>query len=150
MSPLIPIGSLNLRQVRPHSASAWTSTLVTRKATSRRSSSARSAIAGSRVKPRPASNAASASFASVLGGYDNTANAYAATVAGGFEANVGVTAGMYSFVAGGYRNSAQGSTSFAAGDLANADQNGCFVFSDSTGCGQKCVVNGTAAANARP
>ena len=50
---MVAIFSLKRRQARAASASAWTSTLVTRKATSRLSCSARSATAGSRVKREP-------------------------------------------------------------------------------------------------
>jgi hypothetical protein len=90
------------------------------------------------------SNAASDSYATVGGGTDNTASGYQATVGGGrfntaTYTNTTVsggehnTAGGYAAtVPGGRYNTADGDYSFAAGRRAQANNNGCFVWGDST------------------
>jgi len=61
-----------------------------------------------------AGNTASQTFATVGGGANNTASSYAATIPGGYE------------------NTADGDYSFAAGRFAKANNEGCFVWGDST------------------
>ena len=88
-------------------------------------------------------NTASASYATVSGGQDNTASGdFDATVGGGFN---NIASGLYATVGGGFGNvasgngatipggggcTAAGSTSFAAGNNAEAKHNGCFVWAD--------------------
>jgi hypothetical protein len=113
-------------------------------------------------------NTASAGYASVGGGYDNTASNYSATVAGGWSneaseeyATVGggydntasgtwaavgggrsnTASGLYATVPGGHGNTAQGALSFAAGQRAKANNQGCFVWSDSTDADFTCSTN---------
>ena len=68
-------------------------------------------------------------FATVGGGLANTASGYAATVGGG---NLNSASGGYATVPGGAGNSAAGDYSFAAGNGAQANNAGCFVWADST------------------
>ncbi|HQR11979.1 MAG TPA: hypothetical protein PLW68_11690, partial [Casimicrobiaceae bacterium] len=70
-------------------------------------------------------NFASASQATVGGGGSNQAIGVGSTVIGGIS---NVASGLYSTVIAGFDNTASGMYSVAAGRLANADQNGCFVF----------------------
>ncbi len=74
-------------------------------------------------------NQANAEHATVAGGNLNVGHGLYSTVAGGF-ANQAM--GSHGFVAGGNSNHANGATSFAAGRTARANQNGCFVFADSS------------------
>lgn len=79
------------------------------------------------------------------GGYDNTASAYSATVAGGIG---NIASGVYATVGGGANNTASGDTamvpggvyntargvcSFAAGNNAQAQNDGSFVWADASG-----------------
>ncbi|UCH87697.1 MAG: hypothetical protein JSU97_04800 [Dehalococcoidia bacterium] len=75
------------------------------------------------------SNDASAEGATVGGGGSNTASGYTAVVGGGVMNTAG---GYAASVPGGGENTALGDFGFAAGRLANAAQNGCFVWGDST------------------
>ncbi|MBL0225715.1 MAG: tail fiber domain-containing protein [Geobacteraceae bacterium] len=83
-------------------------------------------------------------YATVAGGVSNTASGYGSAVGGG---NSNTASGIYSFVGGGYtniasgqsaaipggsNNSASGMNSFAAGNLAQAEHTGTFVWSDGT------------------
>jgi len=74
-------------------------------------------------------NTASEFQATVAGGKNNTASGSEATVAGG---NGNTASGYVSTVPGGLNNTASGTHSFAAGRAATADNNGAFVFGDST------------------
>jgi hypothetical protein len=80
-------------------------------------------------------------YATVGGGYWNTAEAYYATVAGGYRNIAGNSAfvgggfaneatGQWSAIPGGERNEAAGHHSFAAGYLAKAKHDGAFVWGD--------------------
>lgn len=69
-------------------------------------------------------NTASGAAAAIAGGWKNTAGHYAA-VGGGIENNA---SGYSAAIAGGYRNTASGSYSFAAGRSATASHNGSFVW----------------------
>ncbi len=80
-------------------------------------------------------------YATVGGGYWNTAGAYYATVAGGYRNTAGNSAfvgggfaneatGQWSAVPGGEHNEAAGHHSFAAGYLAKAKHDGAFVWGD--------------------
>jgi hypothetical protein len=82
-------------------------------------------------------NTASADAATVAGGSVNVASGLSATVGGGFG---NVASGTVSTIPGGSANRASGFGTFAAGFHANANTNGCFVFSDqsstnATSCG---------------
>lgn len=89
-------------------------------------------------------NTVGASFATVSGGFDNTASGFRATVGGGANntasgsaASVGggadgTASGDQSTVPGGFRNRASGRYSLAAGSGATANHDGTFVWSDST------------------
>jgi hypothetical protein len=72
-------------------------------------------------------NTASMSYATVGGGSSNTASGAYGTVGGGQSNTV---SSMYATVPGGWYNTAQGYYSFAAGQHANADKPGCFVWGD--------------------
>jgi hypothetical protein len=74
-------------------------------------------------------NTASGFGATVGGGCNNTA-AYSATVGGGSD---NTASGYFATVVGGYDNHASGDYSFAAGRQAKANNNGTFVWADSTG-----------------
>jgi len=90
-------------------------------------------------------NVAAAYYAAVLGGYGNTASNTFAFVGGGFSnissgfassvigGDQNVASNDYATVAGGYNNHALGKWSFAAGDSAQANNDGSFVWSDSSG-----------------
>ena len=75
-------------------------------------------------------NSASGDNAVVAGGSYNTTNAYHAAIGGGFNHTVN---GQYATVPGGYFNHADGDYSFAAGRQARANDDGAFVWADSTG-----------------
>jgi trimeric autotransporter adhesin len=75
------------------------------------------------------SNEANALYSMVGGGYDNTAGGQYSAIGGG-ESNV--TSGLYSTIPGGYDNTAAGNYSFAAGNRAQANHAGAFVWADST------------------
>jgi len=83
-------------------------------------------------------NAASGNYATVSGGYDNAASGNYATVAGGY---FHVASGIASTVAGGYDNTAAGDYSFAAGRRAVANNQGCFVWGDSTNADVGCYID---------
>ena len=84
-----------------------------------------------------------ATYATVGGGYHNTASGYQATVGGGYwntasgsRATVGggysnTASGASATVPGGSFNTASGDYSFAAGRRAKADDDGAFVWADS-------------------
>jgi hypothetical protein len=76
-----------------------------------------------------ASNFAEHDYATVGGGANNFAEYNYATVGGG-QSN---EAGQWATVPGGYSNVAPGAYSFAAGDQAQAWNQGAFVWADSTG-----------------
>ncbi len=95
------------------------------------------------------SNVASGGWAVVGGGYGNTADGGAGSVVAGGYGNVS-SAGLYGTVGGGYRNNvgasyatipggfnnrADGSSSFAAGQYANALHSGSFVWGDASSTG---------------
>ena len=71
-------------------------------------------------------------FATVGGGYRNTASGGFSTVAGGVE---NTASNNSSTVVGGSNNTASGVNSLAAGTGAQADQAGCFVFANWAGGG---------------
>jgi trimeric autotransporter adhesin len=95
-------------------------------------------------------NAASGWDATVGGGAGNTASGYVATVGGGWanvasgeRATVGggysnEASGTSATVPGGRDNTAQGYYSFAAGRRAKANNQGCFVWGDSTDADVAC------------
>ena len=74
-------------------------------------------------------NFASAERATVGGGWNNRASNHAATVGGGRD---NIASGSRSTVPGGGDNRASGDRSFAAGWRAKADHQGTFVWADST------------------
>ncbi len=71
-------------------------------------------------------NQATGAFATVGGGYSNSAG-FVATVVGGSH---NTASGDVSTVVGGAFNTSSGTYSFAAGNNANADQDQCFVFAN--------------------
>jgi hypothetical protein len=73
------------------------------------------------------SNVANGSYATIGGGYNNVASGTYATVSGGMD---NTASGFAATVPGGGNNLAQGEFSFAAGQRAKANQNGCFVWGD--------------------
>jgi hypothetical protein len=75
------------------------------------------------------SNAASGHSSTVGGGNDNTASGSDATVGGG---RGNTASGFLATVPGGVMNIAAGDYSFAAGWQAHANNDGCFVWGDST------------------
>jgi hypothetical protein len=88
-------------------------------------------------------DATDAEYATVGGGYLNTANGRQATVAGGadnmavYRATIGGgltnrALGSYSTVPGGHLNTALGTYALAAGKRAKANHDGAFVWADST------------------
>jgi len=83
-------------------------------------------------------NTASGGGATVGGGYHNTASGGSATVPGG-EFNT--ADGEYATVPGGNNNTAGGDYSFAAGYRAKANNQGCFVWGDSTDADFTCNNN---------
>ena len=100
-------------------------------------------------------NRALNSAAVVGGGISNTANGWGATVAGGNTNNAtqhyaavgggasNTASGTHSTIPGGYMNTAQGAYSFAAGRKAKANNQGCFVWGDSTDADIACNTNNT-------
>jgi hypothetical protein len=96
-------------------------------------------------------NFASQDYATVGGGKENTADGAQATVAGGADNTAGYRATVggglsneaasYGAVPGGYLNSALGSYSFAAGRRGKANNQGCFVWGDSTDADVTCSNN---------
>jgi hypothetical protein len=88
--------------------------------------------------PISGGNKASGGGAVVAGGYGNSATGLDSTVSGG----VGNTAsGDYSMVAGGANCAAEGVSSFAAGNLAFANYDGSFVWTDATASAQDTSSN---------
>jgi len=85
-----------------------------------------------------ASNTASGYLATVGGGDQNTASGYAATVGGG---SINTVNASYATVPGGIGNTAAGAFSFAAGRAAKANNQGCFVWGDSTDADVACNDN---------
>jgi len=75
-------------------------------------------------------NSATGDESVVGGGYDNTAGGEGATVSGG---SINMASGPGATVPGGFENIASGENSFAAGNNAQATNNGSFVWSDDTG-----------------
>jgi trimeric autotransporter adhesin len=107
-----------------------------------------------------ANNTNSGGYGTLGGGYENTVGSGAATLAGGYEntasgntstvgggsycvasanyATIGggdqnTANGQYATIPGGYNNHANGEYSFAGGHQATANNEGSFVWSDSTG-----------------
>lgn len=91
------------------------------------------------------SNTASGGRSTIGGGYSNEASGdYAATIAGGYNITAtgsssavgggrdNIAGGLRATVPGGYQNVAGGNYSFAAGRRAQANNNGCFVWGDSS------------------
>jgi hypothetical protein len=76
-----------------------------------------------------------ARYTVVGGGSENTASGRTATVSGG---STNRASGEYATVPGGILNTAAGHASFAAGYLARANSDGCFVWSDSLGTIASC------------
>jgi len=83
-------------------------------------------------------NLANAIYATVSGGSQNTADGKFATIGGGFNS---IATGEYSVIPGGSDNAAVGDYSFAAGRKAKANDNGCFVWGDSTNSDISSSVN---------
>jgi hypothetical protein len=98
-------------------------------------------------------NTASGQSATVSGGESNTASGFNATIGGGssntsdgYDATVGgggsnTASGESATVPGGFWNTAQGDYSFAAGRQAKANNQGCFVWGDSTNADVACNTN---------
>jgi hypothetical protein len=83
-------------------------------------------------------NVAQGGYATVSGGWDNEASGAWATVAGGQD---NTASGRSATVPGGEFNSASGTWSFAAGYRAKANNQGCFVWGDSTDTDIACNNN---------
>ncbi len=84
-------------------------------------------------------NEASGQNSTIGGGFRNKATGlYSPTVAGG---HTNIASGEYSMVPGGTMNEAKGSYSFAAGRRAKANNQGCFVWADSTDVNLPCNVD---------
>ena len=77
-----------------------------------------------------AGNVASGTYSSIGGGHGNVASGLGATVGGGENNSTTVS---YATIPGGYKNLASGTYSFAAGDQAQATNQGAFVWADSQG-----------------
>ncbi|MFN8595895.1 MAG: tail fiber domain-containing protein [Anaerolineae bacterium] len=73
--------------------------------------------------------------ATIGGGNSNTASAFDSTIGGGINNSV---SGNAATVPGGASNQALGYASFAAGQQAVADADGCFVFNDNTNATRSC------------
>jgi hypothetical protein len=98
-------------------------------------------------------NAASGGAATIGGGWQNSAAGQSATIAGGSDnettvdgAAIGggsgnMVSGEYATVPGGVANVAGGDYSFAAGRFAQANNDGCFVWGDSTANSVGCPVS---------
>lgn len=82
--------------------------------------------------------AGNANFATVGGGIANTASNEHATVGGGIA---NTASGKRATVPGGNENTAAGDYSFAAGRRAKANNDGCFVWGDSTEADVACSNN---------
>lgn len=80
-------------------------------------------------------NGASGEDATIGGGAQNSARASGATVSGGA---INMATGSYATVPGGYLNIAAGDYSFAAGQRAVANNQGCFVWGDVTNADVVC------------
>jgi MYXO-CTERM domain-containing protein len=74
----------------------------------------------------------------VAGGTDNTASGIRAAVGGGFSNSA---SGHHAVVPGGSSNVAAGLLSFAAGNRAKANNQGCFVWGDSAAADVTCSVD---------
>ncbi|MFU8827006.1 MAG: tail fiber domain-containing protein [Brevefilum sp.] len=74
-------------------------------------------------------NTASGNYSTVGGGNGNIASGYDSSVGGGGN---NIASGYGSTVPGGYSNTALGDYSFAAGARTKANNQGCFVWGDST------------------
>lgn len=70
-------------------------------------------------------------YATVSGGWDNTASSKYSTIGGGHGNVIG---GEVATIPGGWLNTAAGDYSFAAGCQAQANHNGAFVWADSRNC----------------
>ena len=97
-------------------------------------------------------NAATGTYDVVGGGQFNTVNNFAGVVAGGYgntagyQASVGggqenLASGQQATIPGGNNNLASGNFSFAAGDMAQAVNQGAFVWSDSQGTAFSSMTN---------
>jgi trimeric autotransporter adhesin len=100
--------------------------------------SSNSAGAGQATVSGGSFNTASGEYASVGGGNTNTASGSHATVAGGY---FNTASGNYATVPGGASSLAAGDFSFAAGRRAKANNQGCFVWGDSTAANVACNNN---------
>jgi len=80
------------------------------------------------------------SYSTISGGFGNVVgtNAINATIGGG---GINTNSGNYATIPGGYENLASGNYGFAAGDNAEATNNGAFVWSDSSGTLTKSFTN---------
>jgi trimeric autotransporter adhesin len=83
-------------------------------------------------------NQASGADSTVGGGYYNQASGADSTVGGGYSNQAN---GLFSTVPGGRSSTAAGDYSFAAGRLARANNQGCFVWGDSTNSEVTCSVD---------
>lgn len=107
-------------------------------------------IAGGQVNQITATAGANLNIATIGGGYNNKISQGGATIAGGnsntasaFDSTIGgginnTVSGNAATVPGGASNQALGYASFAAGQQAIADANGCFVFNDNTNATRSC------------
>jgi hypothetical protein len=85
-------------------------------------------------------NAATDAFATVAGGDFNQASGNASSIGGGIA---NTASGANSAIPGGQSNTASGDVSFAAGNAANANFAGCFVWGDfSTTVGEEVRCDG--------
>ncbi len=71
----------------------------------------------------------SAQYVTISGGLDNIASGILSTVSGGYDNHA---SGYSAAIPGGTENTAAGDYSFAAGLRAKANNNGCFVWSDTS------------------
>ncbi|MEE4303410.1 MAG: tail fiber domain-containing protein [Wenzhouxiangella sp.] len=90
-----------------------------------------------------AGNHVGSSYSTVGGGINNSAGAFGeigefSTISGGFE---NVANASYATIPGGWNNRANGDFSFAAGKSARADNDGAFVWGDSTSSGFESTGN---------
>lgn len=83
-------------------------------------------------------NGASGTDSTISGGFGNSASGEGSSVSGG---DYNSASGYYSTVPGGYQNLAQGFGSFAAGLLAKAYNDGCFVWGDNYGYDVSCTTD---------
>jgi hypothetical protein len=83
-------------------------------------------------------NKAFGQYSTIGGGFANSSTGlYSSTVAGG---HTNTASGEYATVPGGTMNEANGNSSFAAGRRAKANNNGCFVWGDSTDANVACTT----------